>query len=367
MSVRRARGRIVIMILASAVALATPAAMGQPVAGIDVAETVRRPVHIDPAALNRGDDPRIAYLVRDTIHDGDRRVRVWPRGRHWELWETDPGYVVWDSVGRRSGGPGFHWRVVAVDRDGDKRLLGRSKDLLIPVVSPSGRRVALVNRQFPADDERAVIRVVHPHTGRVIARRTFGPDTHATAVTDRRVLVDVPGSRRAPTLTWWWNYRSDTMRRVSGWRAIDADVRADRVVFSLRASGITRCRRVAPLSHPRRTLWRECRLLTYHWNAKGTRALASLPPWQWDLPGTDRWVVVKGRSGEHTRQVVGQLNWGAAWEGNKRFLTIARNEQGRFAVIRCRFDGRCERASRLWQFPVAEDAVTLPVTLAQDA
>jgi hypothetical protein len=355
MSVRRAA----VMILTTVVALATPA-IGQPVAGTDVADTVRRPVHIDPTALNRGDDPRIAYLVRDTIHDGNRRVRVWPHGWHVGLWETDSGYVVWDDLDIS------RMRVVAVDRDGDKRLLGRSKDLLIPVVSPGGRRVALVNSHFPFGDERTVIRVVNPHTGRVIARRSFGLETNATAVTEHKVLVDVPGSRRAPTLTWWWNYRRDTMRRVSGWRAVDADVRADRVLFSRTASGTTPCRRMAPLSHPRRTLWRECRLMTYHWNVRGTRALASRPAWQWDLPGTDRWVVVEGHSGEHIGRVVGQLNWGAAWEGNKRFLTIARNEQGRFAVIRCRVNGRCERTSRLWQDQNGLD-LTPPVTLAKNS
>jgi hypothetical protein len=358
------RARQCALVALTTAALLTPTAAGQTVSASTVSSEVRATDPVDPATLDRGADPRIAYLVRDTLHDGDRRIRVWPRGRHQGLWETDPGYIVWDAVGRRLGGPRYHMRVVAVDRDGDKRLLGRSKHLLIPVVSASGRRVALINRPFPPVSRRAVIRVVNPHTGRVLARRTFGFETHVSAVTDRRVLVDVPGSRWAPTLTWWWNYRRDTMRRMSGWRAVDADVRADRVVFSRNHTGTTRCRRVAPLSHPRRTLWRECRLMTQHWNAKGTRALAGAPAWEWDHTGPDRWVAVTGRSRERTGQVAGHLNWSTSWESNKHFLAIARNHRNRVAVIRCRFDGRCERASRLWSIPANEDSP--PVILAEN-
>jgi hypothetical protein len=357
---RSARLRSTIGTLTATVALIGLPAAGQPAPASTPAHVDRPATHIDPADLDRGADPRVAYLVRDTIHDGDRRIRVWPRARHVGLWETDPGYVVWDDLGRRM-------RVSAVDRDGEKRRLGRSQHLLYPTVSASGRRVALVNRHFPESVEPTVVRVANPHTGRVIARRELGLEANVAAVTDRKILVTVPGRRDAPTLTWWWNYRRDTMRRISRWRAIDADVRADRVLFARTASGTTHCRRVAPLSHPRRTLWRECRLMTHHWNRTGTRALASLPPWQWDYPGTDRWVVVKGRSGEHTGRVVGQLNWGAAWESNKRFLSIAQNDQDRVAVIRCRFDGRCVRASRLWQAPVDQDGdVVPPVTLPED-
>lgn len=319
-----------------------------------------RIAHIDPATLKRGDNPRVAYLVRDTIRDGDRRIRVRTPGKNLALFETRSGYLVWSFVYNRN------MTVVAVDRDGDRRRLGQEQ-IVYPVVSPDGRRVVVVKQRTPGAGPN-VARVVDPRSGRMIARRVFPVHSGVLAVTDRRALVTNLGDPQAVgASTWWWNYRRDTVRRISGWTAVGADLQANKVLLDHGWRGNSDCQRVAPLKHPRRTLWRACRIFPRDWNAKGSRALATRRFWEFDRRGTDRWVVHKGRGPGATGRVTGRLDWTAVWEGNRRFLTVAQSDNGEAAIIRCRFDGRCERASKLWQIPVDNDDyyVAPPVVLAE--
>jgi hypothetical protein len=312
-------------------AVALPQAAAQPGDG-----------HIDPAALPRGADPAVAHLVRDTIRDGDLRVAATTRGRHDALWVVDGGYVVRDyDVGR------YRLTVVTfISASGDKSLVARSPYLIDVEVSPSGRRLA-VQTWHGALAQHSVVRVIRPRSGRVVGRLDLQRVTLA-AVTDTRVLLGRRSHwRRA--VTQWWNFERDTIRRIYGQAALDADVRQDKVVFTTPSRGEF-CTRVAVLSRPARTLWRSCQVSVHQWSPDGSHAIATHT--YFDAAGTDRWWVVDGLTAQRRATITGRLDWTAVWEDDEHFLTMAQSEAGRAAVLRCDLAGTCERASRIWRVPL---------------
>ncbi|MGH3332021.1 MAG: hypothetical protein ACRDPJ_12040 [Nocardioidaceae bacterium] len=315
-----------------------------------------RPSHIDPATLDRGPNPSVAYMVGDTIRDGARRVAATRLGDHLDLWTTARGYVVGDVVQQRRG----VFRLVYVSRAGQKRLIARAPGFFCTTVSPSGRRIALA-KTLNEEGIRTVVKVSNPDTGRLLASRRFRAAC-VFAVSDSRVLL----TRRDPrghATTWWWNYKRDTMSKLSGQQALRADLRHDRVVLATGPED-SFCNRVAPLSHPSRTLWRSCRLAPHAWSPDGARALVTHT--YFDAAGTNFWRAVGDRTGRRLgSRLTGRLDWDAVWEDNRHFLTIAQSDRGKAAVVRCTVAGRCERASRLWNVRVDQDAyyVAPPVVL----
>lgn len=315
---------------------------------------------IDPAALPRGADPAVVTLVRDTIRDGAQRVPATKRGEHQALWVVAGGYVVRDyNVGKR-----HLVRVVFISRSGGRREIARSRDWIPVAVAPGGRRLAFQRSSGPAL-QRAVITVESPRSGHVVASREFRLG-NLVAVTARRVLLGRRLHWHHPA-TVWWNYRRASVRRLYHQAAIGADVRHDKVVFSTSSVGDF-CNRVAALSRPARTLWRSCAIYPHQWSPDGRRAIATHT--YFDAAGTDRWWVIDGRTAKRQAMIAGRLDWGAVWEDDQHFLTLAQGDTGKAAVIRCDLTGSCERASRLWDVPVPPDPSVYyappPVVLAQN-
>lgn len=293
--------------------------------------------NVDPAALARGANAAVAHLVRNTIRDGGREVAATRRGKHLDLWTVRRGYVLNDWVRRAQ-----RYRLVHVDRAGHKRLVARMRDQTGIAVSSGGRRIAWGEARGELGPPM-VVRVANPNTGRILAGRRFYWGFVA-AVSKERVLL----TRRGPdtrATTWWWNYRTDRMSKVSNQAAIRADLEHNRVVLATGPAD-SFCNRVAPLAHPTRTLWRSCRITPHDWTPRGGRALATHT--YFDDAGTDRWLVVGDRTRRRVGRVTGRLDWDAVWEDDRHFLTMAQSDAGKAAVIRCTVAGRCERASRLW-------------------
>jgi hypothetical protein len=316
------------------------------------------PPHIHPAALPRGHDPAVAYLVRDTIRDGRLRVPATKRGDHQALWVVAGGYIVRDiNVGARQ-----LTRVVYIRRSGERRVLAQSREWMAVAVSASGRSVAF-QRSSSSDGLRTVIAVFHPRSGRPIAHRELRLATLA-GVTDHRVLVGMRARWRDPA-TVWWNYDHNRLRRIYHQAALSADVRHDKVVFD-RSSVGEFCNRVAVLSRPARTLWRSCRIYPHQWSPNGRHAVATHT--YFDAAGTDRWWVINGRTAVRQAQITGRLGWHAVWEDNGHFLLLAQSDAGKAAILRCSLTGSCQRASRLWNVPVPTEPsvyyASPPVVLA---
>ena len=301
--------------------------------------------HVDPTSLPRGAAPAVPYLVRDTIRDGDLRVRTSRRGQHDALWAVAGGYVVRDF----NVGPHRDIRILFVSRSGERRVVARSRNWIPARVSPSGRTIA-VQRWAGTTGQRSTLTVTRARTGEVVGERSLRLATLA-AVTDRRALVGLRARWHRPA-TLWWNLSHDRLRRIYDQAATSADVAHDRVVFDRTPVGEF-CNRVALLSRPARTLWRSCRVDPHEWSPSGTHAVAA--PTYFDAAGTDRWWVINGRTAHRRSVLTGRLDWTATWEDDHHFLTLAQSDTGRAGIIRCDLRGTCERASRLWLVPVPAD------------
>jgi hypothetical protein len=325
-----------------------------------------RTARIDPATLPRGADPTVPHMIEGTIVDGARTAPATARGDHVALWTTSRGYVVKDAVSPPGGATVT--RLVFVSRTGRKRTIARFREYssltTAQAVSPSGRRIAWAVQPDEAR-LRTRIKVANPDTGRVLAVRAFRLTT-VVAVTGNRVLLAHRVRWRNPETTWW-DYRRDTLVKVADQAAVGADLRHDKVVFDRSTNGEF-CNRVARLSQPSRTLWRSCRIYPHQWSPDGSRALATHT--YFDAAGTDRWLTIDGRIGRPLGRVSGRLDWDAAWEDNRHFLTMAQGDSGTAAIVRCTVAGRCERASRLWPVPLPDDPSVYyappPVVLATD-
>lgn len=314
--------------------------------------------HIDPAALSRGENPSVVYMVRNTIRDGNIRIHATHRGDHDALWVVAGGYVVRDvNVGVRG-----LTRVVYISRTGEQRVMARSRDFITVAVSASGRRMA-VQRSSGASGLRTVITVTRPRTGRVVAHREMR-QANLVAVTDHRALIGIRARWHHPA-TVWWNYEHNRLNSVYHQAAVGADVRHDKVVFDRTPVGEF-CNRVAPLSRPARTLWHSCRIYPHQWTPDGRHAIATHT--YFDAAGTDTWWVIQGHTAQRQGRITGRLDWDAVWEDNTHFLTLAQSDAGKAAIIRCDLTGSCERASGVWDIPVPADpsvyCASTPVVLA---
>lgn len=314
--------------------------------------------NVDPGALPRGEDPAVAYLVGDTIRDGDLRVPATRRGKHDALWVVKGGYVVRDY----NVGPRGLIRVVFIDRTGERRLVAQSRNWIGVAVEDGGRLVA-VQQNAGSLGLWTRVTVERPRSGRVLGSRTLRLAT-LVAVTPQQVLLGRRTHWRDPA-TVWWDFRRDRLRRIHDQAAIRADVGHDKVVFTTSPDNDA-CVRVAVLSKPSRTLWSTCRRGPHQWSPDGTHVLSTHT--YFDAAGTDRWWVADGSTGDPLSRITGRLDWSAVWEDDSQFLTMAQSETGTAAVIRCDLAGTCERASRLWQVPLPPDSTYYappPVILAE--
>ena len=319
--------RGVVALLAAAAGLV---ALGTP--GV----AVRAPDTVEPAALPRGSNPHVVHVVRNTIRDGDLRIPA-TRRHHEAVWSTAKGYLLKDS---RTQPDRIAYRLVHVGRDGARQVLSREARSV--AVSPDGTRVAW-SVDLGRDAPPARVTVAVAATGRVIASRLFHAGVQVTAMTRHRVLLSRLFTYRHGTS--WWNLDGDRLRRISDLSAVGADLRHDRIVLDIPRDAPA-CNMVAPLSHPSMELWRSCRIYPHAWSPDGEHVLATHT--YFDDSGTDRWLVIDSTTRERVGRVLGRLDWDAAWEGNDHFLTKAQSASGEAAVIRCTLDGRCERASRVW-------------------
>jgi hypothetical protein len=307
--------------------------------------------------MERGENPAISYLVRDTIRDGDLRIPATRRVSHQTLFNVAQGYVVEDF---RRGSPAQNiYRLTFVSRNGEKKVIAREASRA--AVSEDGTRVAW------SRDERetagpSVVRVANPATGRIVETRRFRTRVGVVAVTADRVLVSRLYARRG---TFVWNYERGTRRSVSDESAVGVDLANDRIVFDVPRDAPA-CVRVARFSRPGPTLWRSCRWYPHEWSPNGDLALATHT--YFDAAGTDRWLVLDGRTGKRLHRVTGRLDWDATWEDDSHFLTMAQGEDGQDAIVRCEVAGGCERASRLWDIGLPEQSVFYagpPVVLSE--
>ncbi|MFZ2014748.1 MAG: hypothetical protein WAV00_13070 [Nocardioides sp.] len=277
-------------------------------------------------------------MVHDIIHDGSLRVAATKPGTHQVLWNVRGGYLLQDWLQRTQrsrlvfAGGGGH--------AGERRLLDSSPMMMSAAVSPGRTRVAWASGRNELTTP-TLVSVAVPATGRIVASRSFRW-ARVLGVTRSRVLL----TRRdasSPATTVWWNFRQHRVTRIAAREAARADLARSRIVIAAgQFDEPAFCNRVAPLSHPHRTLWRSCRWAPHAWSPDGARVVATHT--YFDDVGTDRWLTMKADTGRRLGVFTG---WDAVWEDDAHVLTLAQGDSGQAAIIRCTVAGQCERASRL--------------------
>jgi hypothetical protein len=335
-------------------------ALGLAVSGL-VAPALAVGTPVEPATMVRGADPSVAYLVHDTIHDGALSIQATRRGHHERLWSVRDGYLLQDWLPKAE-----IFRLTFVgsgSRLGERHVIGRSSLQMSVAVSSGGGRV--VWTQGPNDlSKPTVVRVTDLATWRLVAGRLFRI-ADVRAVTPKRVLLSRRGAH-SPTTTVWWGYAHNTVTTIADRAVLRADVPHDRIVLAAGRPD-SFCIRVAPLSHPGRTLWRSCRWAPSVWSPDGSRVLATHT--YFDDVGTDRWLTLRDRDATRVGGINGRFAWRAVWEDDSHFLTLALGDSGDASIIRCTVGGTCERASRRWHMGTATaqpNYIAPPVVLSEN-
>jgi hypothetical protein len=290
-------------------------------------------VTLRPAALPRGDGPAVPLVVGSTILDGSTRVAVDAVDVQL-LGESAGDYV---AVVLPDGQPG---RVERISLDGDRTtVLDRFRGET--TLSQDGRALfeTVVGERRP----RSVVRVLDPWTGEPTSRRVFRGYLRVLDADAGRAVLGVSH----PARTLWWDYETDTVRRISGQEAYVADVRADRVGTYTRDVGAGGCSVLRPLSAPRTVLWRSCEHSVAAVSPDGRRVLARTL----SLDGPITTLAVRTTSGRVVATYRAPAWFGPSrWE-SPRSVVLTTYGKDTLALVRCRGGAVCERASGLHPVP----------------
>lgn len=277
-----------------------------------------------PAALERGADPKVPYVVGSTVIDGDRRVTI------------DGSYA---TILGRSGDSlvvQTERRVVRVTGGKQRRVtrVGESAQVLL---SEDG--ADLVVTRINSRSGRTAVRVLDSTTGTERAKAAFTKYAVPLAARGGRVVI----TASAPTRTFVWNHRTDAVRRVIGRSGGAVNMGADRLGTLTGNPYEGGCYVVSSLSHPRQQLWRSCDEGVMSFSPDGSRMVTTdiladgLGPGRVWVRGTDGGRLLARYSAYWFSNV--------QWETDTALLLDTHTEK-RWAVVRCERDD-CERASRL--------------------
>jgi hypothetical protein len=291
---------------------------------------------LQPAQLDRGADTPLLHIAEEVIVDGATTIPVDGPAHVWLLGRIGADYLV------ETAGAGFmHYTVQLVQPDGQRQVLQRFGQRVMPTVSSDGRRLALVS--VGGSDTR--IRVVKTRTGELVRERVFA--SAGAEVSDygfRRMVVVGVGGR-----AYWWNPEVDRLSLLVKATGAWADIAADRlVVLEPHPRDDTRdCQRTVALSTPSVVLWRSCRDIPGAFSPNGRMVTFDIR-----TDGIGPAVLqVRGSHGKvlHTYRVA--LFFGfIEWESNGQVLLQPVGKRW-VAAVRCDLGGGCERASDLYVSP----------------
>ena len=292
-------------------------------------------IKVRPASLSRGQVPQVPYLFRRTLVHGDVHVRL-PRGSDL-LAASGRAYLV--SVRRPGKDP-----VLRVQRDGSRRTILTTSNRYNLAAASDGTLLFRYRTLGKYPDFRTVINVHDSVTGKRVSRRVFRGHAGILDATRSRVLL----SKSAPTpRTVWWNYKTNTIRKIAAQRGYFADVRVDRLATMTGDPYDGGCSVLRRLSAPAQKLLRSCKERVEAVAPDGRR-VATVDILSDGLgPGT---VTVRGYHGrQQARYKVSGWFLEPVFETNRAVLMEA-NGRYKSAVIRCEA-GACERSSALKAAP----------------
>lgn len=318
-------GKMLVAVLVTAPLMATGNAM---------ADDLPRGTTLRPGQIERGPDTRKLHIEGRVIVHGDRRIRVDQGPFVNLLGRAGDEYLV-----RAVRSDYRSWQLLRVDRDGGVvELRDGGWKVPLAIASDDGSRVVLVR----VGPHRTRFTVVNSATGAVLRDRRFRGHIEVLDYGPRRlVLTEWPGRR---SRTFWWNPHNNRQVRISNRPALLADVSADRV--SLFLGPVSDCIRVAPLSEPRRRLWRSCRDQVVAFSPNGRQMITSLQSDDHRPPV----VQVRRIHGRLQATYRARAMGFAVWENNRSVLIEALGTTYT-AVVRCTPRDPCERVTRLHRNP----------------
>ena len=316
----------------SAVCAATAIGLLAPLAAtLPTATAAENDVRIKPRALDRGADSSVPHLQGRNVVDGDVSVRVRGKQRHL-LGKAGSGYVV--QVLRKDD-----YQLVRVEAGKKQRVLAEGSPGQ-SVLSDDGATVAVMDKVA----RRSSIQVRSAVDGRVLADRGgfLGYPSLRGLDGDHLVVASFEKGARD------WNWRENTLSKISRKAVYAADLGSDRMAFFTGDPYNGGCTVVTTLSRPRTQLWRSCREAVLEFSPDGQRIVTTHkladgigPSKIWERRATGQ-KLSSYRVGAYFGLIV--------WENDTDLLLDAFNrKQG--ATVRCS-EGACERASAVRTSPL---------------
>lgn len=303
---------------------------------------------IDPAALPLGEAPTTLHTEGRSIIDGGDTVVTTLPGRLQILGRVSSSYIV---LTRNDDGTQTLWRVRPDgsalrlrdldDRTGEEMRLGSY-----------GYRIAYT-RDLPGRPFRTRLFVVRSSDGSLVGTRLLRGHVEVVDFAAKVLLTGIQ-----PVRTLWYLANRDEVTVRRGLDLASADIGRKRAVVKVEDKvhgwdGV--CLVYAPLSRPRRQLWRSCTDRPLSFSPDGTRMVTTFIGA--DGPGTGKLQV---RVAE-TNKALATLRTGGFfvqpyWENDRSFL-VHTWRKGKAAVVRVSRDGTIERVSQVVSEDVGEDAL----------
>ncbi|MGN0065991.1 MAG: hypothetical protein ACI379_17280 [Nocardioides sp.] len=313
-------------VLAAGTLTATMLATGAPAAAPTVPVT-----RIQPAQLDRGDDPAVPYVQGAWFVDGDTRVKV---GRNAVLVGPagdDHVVAVPGKQGRAKGS-----RLLRVSPDGTLTLLRRNLAVWDMVVSTDGSRIfhARLTAARPGK-LRTRFRAIDASTGAVLADRTFTGSPKLLGATRTKVYF---GEWRKGTFTT--NARGARRTQLAKLQGGIVDLQHGLLGGYTGDPYRNGCFKVVKLDRPGRTLWKSCSERVEEFNTDGT-GFATVHILSDGI----------GPSEVYTRTLDGTLTarYRTSWFGEIRYespatVLLEANGRRKSALVRCTTTA-CENAT----------------------
>lgn len=314
------------------VAALASAALAVSVLGtLGTAQAAPGTTRIQPDRLDRGDDPRVAYVMDGVFHDGDVSVDLGQGTRL--LGSTAKGHFL-EAPGPNHSRLGT--KVVRIAPDGTRKVLLRRVLNDGMVMSRDGSRLFSVRFKIGrGENKRTRMRMWNLNDSKLLTDRVVGGYATPLAATRKRVWMS-----DWDLGTYTLNAKGGQHKRVS--RLVGSAVHLDAGLLA----GYTKdpyqggCTKIVRTSKPRKALWKSCSERVERFNPAGT-GFASIG------------ILVDGLGPNrvNTRRLRGALtgsyrtNWFGTveWENNRSVLLEANGARAK-ALVRCTA-GACENAT----------------------
>ncbi|CAN5343078.1 hypothetical protein BH09ACT12_BH09ACT12_09710 [soil metagenome] len=289
-------------------------------------------VQIQPRSLDRGEDSAIPHLEGRRVVDGDISVRVRGKQRYL-LGAAGDGYVV--QVLRKET-----YQLVRVAPGRKQRVLVEGSPGLA-LLSDDGETIAVIDRYA----HRSSIEVRSALDGQLLSDRGGfrGYPNLLDLDGDHLVIASFEKGARD------WDWRADSIERITRKSAYEADLSSDRLAFFTKDPYNGGCSVTTTLSRPRTRLWRSCREAVLEFSPDGQRIVTTHKLADGIGPSKVWERMIDGE--KLASYTVGAYFGLVGWESESDLLLDAYGRKNG-ATVRCS-EGTCERASSVRATPMS--------------